>query len=94
MLPILKNKYAFILAFLFLTSVSAEEFLHEHHDHDDHIVAELNCDFCVEVAPEFNNKVNADVSLLPKNYLLIEIAENQYSKNDNLHFFSRGPPKY
>ena len=84
MLPILKNKYAFILAFLFLTSVSAEEFLHEHHDHDDHIVAELNCDFCVEVAPEFNNKVNADVSLLPKNYLLIENTE-KLIKNIYLH---------
>ena len=89
-----KNKYAFILAFLFLTSVSAEELLHEHHDQDDHIVAELNCDYCVEVAPEFNNQVNADVSLFPKNYLLYENAEDLYSKKDKLHFFSRGPPKY
>ena len=94
MYPLTKNKFAFILALLFLTSVSAEEFLHEHHDHDDHIVAELNCDFCVEVAPEFNNKVNADASLLPKSYLFIQKAENLYSKKEKLYFYSRGPPKY
>ena len=51
-----KNKLAFILAFLFLSSVSAEELLHEHHDDHDYIAAELDCNFCIEITPEFNTK--------------------------------------
>ena len=52
-----KNTLVFVVAFLFLTSVSAEELIHEHHDHHDHISSEINCDFCTKVTPEFDNKI-------------------------------------
>ena len=54
----LPNKtLVFFIAMLFFTSVSAEELLHDHHEHHDHISVEIDCDFCVNAAPEFENEV-------------------------------------
>ena len=54
----LPNKaLVFFIALLFFTSVSAEEILHEHHDHHDHMSVEIDCDFCVNVAPGFDNQI-------------------------------------
>ena len=87
-----KNKLAFILALFFLSSVSAEELLHEHHDDHDYIAAELDCNFCIEITPEFNTKINTFGDQYFSNYYLIENAENQFSETINTQFFSRGPP--
>ena len=59
----LKNKIlVFFIAMLFFTSVSAEELLHDHHEHHDHISVEIDCDFCVNAAPEFENEVLKEIA--------------------------------
>ena len=87
-----KNTLVFVVAFLFLTSVSAEELIHEHHDHHDHISSEINCDFCTKVTPEFDNKIVTFDNLCFSAYDLIDQADNQILENNTFQFFSRGPP--
>lgn len=87
-----KNSLVFVVAFLFLTSVSAEELIHEHHDHHDHISSEINCDFCTKVTPEFVNKIVTLDNLYFSAYDLIDQADNQILENNTFQFFSRGPP--
>ena len=90
----LSNKtLAFLIALLFFTSVSAEEILHEHHDHHDHISVEIDCDFCVNVAPEFDNKIATSGDQFHTDFYFIQKEDNQFLDNNISKFYSRGPPQ-
>ena len=88
-----KNTLVFVVAFLFLTSVSAEELIHEHHDHHDHISSEINCDFCVNAAPEFDNEVFNFGDQFLNISEFIQTLDNQFLDNNTSEFYSRGPPQ-
>ena len=91
---ILSNKtLAFFIALLFFTSVSAEEILHEHHDHHDHMSVEMDCDFCVNVAPEFDNQILTFGDQFHTAFYFIEKVDNQFLDNNISKFYSRGPPQ-
>ena len=53
---------------------------------------EIDCDFCVNVTPEFDNQI----ILLEINSILfyfIEKVDNQFLDNNISKFYSRGPPQ-
>ena len=93
----LSNKtLAFFIALLFFTSVSAEEILHEHHDHHDHhdhMSVEIDCDFCVNAAPEFDNEVFNFGDQFLNISEFIQTLDNQFLDNNTSEFYSRGPPQ-
>ena len=91
---ILSNKtLAFFLALLFFTSVSAEEILHEHHDHHDHMSVEIDCDFCVNAAPEFDNEIFTFEYQFHTVSKFIQTLDKQFIENKPDKFYSRGPPQ-
>ena len=91
---ILSNKtLALFIALLFFTSVSAEEILHEHHDHHDHMSVEIDCDFCVNVAPEFDNKIATFGDQFHTVSKFIQTLDKQFTENNLVKFYSRGPPQ-
>ena len=81
---------AFFIAMLFFTSVSAEEILHEHHDH---MSVEIDCDFCVNAAPEFENEVFNFGDQFLNISEFIQTLDNQFLDNNTSEFYSRGPPQ-
>ena len=90
----LSNKtLAFFIALLFFTSVSAEEILHEHHDHHDHMSVEIDCDFCVNVAPEFDNQIVTFGDQFHTVSKFIQTLDKQFIENKPDKFYSRGPPQ-
>ena len=90
----LSNKVlAFFIALLFFTSVSAEELLHDHHEYHDHISVEIDCDFCVNAAPEFDNKVVTFGGQFLNIFEFIQTLDNQFLDNNTSEFYSRGPPQ-
>ena len=90
----LTNKIlVFFIAMLFFTSVSAEELLHDHHEHHDHISVEIDCDFCVNVAPEFDNKIATFGDQFHTAFYFIQKVDNQFLDNNTSEFYSRGPPQ-
>ena len=90
----LPNKaLVFFIALLFFTSVSAEELLHDHHEHHDHISVEIDCDFCVNAAPEFDNKIVTFEYQFHTAFYFIEKVDNQFLDNNISKFYSRGPPQ-
>ena len=90
----LSNKtLAFLIALLFFTSVSAEEILHEHHEHHDHISVEIDCDFCVNAAPEFDNKIVTFEYQFHTISKFIQTLDKQFIENKPDKFYSRGPPQ-
>ena len=91
---ILSNKtLAFFIALLFFTSVSAEEILHEHHDHHDHMSVEIDCDFCVNSTPEFDNKIVTFEGQFHTVSKFIQTLDKQFIENNLVKFYSRGPPQ-
>ena len=90
----LPNKtLVFFIAMLFFTSVSAEELLHDHHEHHDHISVEIDCDFCVNAAPEFDNKIVTFAYQFHTVSKFIQTLEKQFIENKPDRFYSRGPPQ-
>ena len=90
----LHNKtLVFFIAMLFFTSVSAEELLHDHHKHHDHISVEIDCDFCVNAAPEFDNEVFNFGDQFLNISEFIQTLDNQFLDNNTSEFYSRGPPQ-
>ena len=90
----LPNKaLVFFIALLFFTSVSAEELLHDHHEHHDHISVEIDCDFCVNAAPEFDNKIVTFEYQFHTVSKFIQTLDKQFIENNLVKFYSRGPPQ-
>ena len=90
----LPNKaLVFFIALLFFTSVSAEELLHDHHEHHDHISVEIDCDFCVNSTPEFDNKLVTFEDQFHTVSKFIQTLEKQFTENNLVKFYSRGPPQ-
>ena len=90
----LSNKVlAFFIALLFFTSVSAEELLHDHHEYHDYISVEIDCNFCVNAAPEFDNKVVTFGDQFLNIFEFIQTLDNQFLDNNTSEFYSRGPPQ-
>ena len=90
----LPNKtLVFFIAMLFFTSVSAEELLHDHHEHYDHISVEIDCDFCVNSTPEFDNKLVTFEDQFHTVSRFIQTLEKQFTENNLVKFYSRGPPQ-
>ena len=90
----LPNKtLVFFIAMLFFTSVSAEELLHDHHEHYDHISVEIDCDFCVNAAPEFDNKIFTFEHQFHTVSKFIQTLDKQFIENKPDKFYSRGPPQ-
>ena len=90
----LPNKVlVFFIAMLFLTSVSAEELLHDHHEHHDHISVEIDCDFCVNSTPEFDNKLVTFEDQFHTVSKFIQTLDKQFTENNLVKFYSRGPPQ-
>ena len=90
----LPNKtLVFFIAMLFFTSVSAEELLHDHHEHHDHISVEIDCDFCVNAAPEFDNKIVIFEYQFHTISKFIQTLDKQFIENKPDKFYSRGPPQ-
>ena len=90
----LSNKtLAFLIALLFFTSVSAEEILHEHHEHHDHISVEIDCDFCFNSTPEFDNKIVTFEDQFHTVSKFIQTLDKQFIENKPDKFYSRGPPQ-
>ena len=83
----------FFIALLFFTSVSAEELLHDHHEHHDHISVEIDCDFCVNAAPEFDNKIFTFEYQFHTVSKFIQTLDKQFIENKPDKFYSRGPPQ-
>ena len=81
------------IALLFFTSVSAEELLHDHHEHHDHISVEIDCDFCVNSTPEFDNKLVTFEDQFHTVSKFIQTLDNQFLDNNTSEFYSRGPPQ-
>ena len=88
----LSNKtLAFLIALLFFTSVSAEEILHEHHDHHDHhdhMSVEIDCDFCVNVATDFDNQIVTFGDQFHTSFNFIQKVDNQFLDNNISKFYS------
>jgi len=90
----LPNKtLVFFIAMLFFTSVSAEELLHDHHEHHDYISVEIDCDFCVNSTPEFDNKLVTFEDQFHTVSKFIQTLEKQFTENNLVKFYSRGPPQ-
>ena len=90
----LSNKtLAFLIALLFFTSVSAEEILHEHHEHHDHISVEIDCDFCFNSTPEFDDKIVTFEDQFHNVSKFIQTLDKQFIENKPDKFYSRGPPQ-
>ena len=90
----LPNKaLVFFIALLFFTSVSAEELLHDHHEHHDHISVEIDCDFCVNSTPEFDNKIVTFEGQFHTVSKFIQTLDKQFIENNLVKFYSRGPPQ-
>ena len=90
----LPNKaLVFFIALLFFTSVSAEELLHDHHEHHDHISVEIDCDFCVNSTPEFDNKIVTFEGQFHTVSKFIQALDKQFIENKPDKFYSRGPPQ-
>ena len=90
----LPNKtLVFFIAMLFFTSVSAEELLHDHHEHHDHISFEIDCDFCVNSTPEFDNKLVTFEDQFHTVSKFIQTLDKQFTENNLVKFYSRGPPQ-
>ena len=89
----LPNKtLVFFIAMLFFTSVSAEELLHDHHEHH-HISVEIDCDFCVNSTPEFDNKIVTFEGQFHTVSKFIQTLDKQFIENNIVKFYSRGPPQ-
>ena len=89
----LPNKtLVFFIAMLFFTSVSAEELLHDHHEHH-HISVEIDCDFCVNSTPEFDNKLVTFEDQFHTVSKFIQTLDKQFTENNLVKFYSRGPPQ-
>ena len=90
----LPNKVlVFFIAMLFFTSASAEELLHDHHEHHDHISVEIDCDFCVNSTPEFDNKIVTFEDQFHTVSKFIQTLDKQSIDNNIVKFYSRGPPQ-
>ena len=90
----LPNKtLVFFIAMLFFTSASAEELLHDHHEHHDHISVEIDCDFCVNSTPEFDNKLVTFEDQFHTVSKFIQTLDKQFTENNLVKFYSRGPPQ-
>jgi len=90
----LPNKtLVFFIAMLFFTSVSAEELLHDHHEHHDHISVEIDCEFCVNSTPEFDNKLATFEDQFHTVSKFIQTLDKQFTENNFVKFYSRGPPQ-
>ena len=83
----------FFIVMLFFSSVSAEELLHDHHEHHDHISVEIDCDFCVNAAPEFDNKIVTFEYQFHTISKFIQTLDKQFIENKPDKFYSRGPPQ-
>ena len=90
----LPNKtLVFFIAMLFFTSVSAEELLHDHHEHHDHISVEIDCDFCFNSTPEFDDKIVTFEDQFHNVSKFIQTLDKQFIENKPDKFYSRGPPQ-